>query len=89
VNAVMELGVPYNAGSSLTSLGTVSVSRRAVLHAVIAGPGHNVVLDRPGPWAINGCSFVVLASKSPLYDIQLYFRTNTYSHQGTGVSRRI
>ena len=49
VNAVMKLWVPYNAGSSLTSLGTVSVSRRALLHAVIAGPGRNMVLDRLGP----------------------------------------
>jgi hypothetical protein len=51
--------------------------------------GHTVVLDERGPWAINGCSFVVLGSESPLYDIQLNFRTNTYSSQATGVSRRI
>jgi len=59
------------------------------MQLIIAGSGHTVVLDKRGPWAINGCSVVVLGSKSSLYDIQLYFRNNTYSCQATGVSRRI
>ena len=41
------------------------------MQLVIAGPGRTVVVDKPGSWAINGCSFVVLGPKFPFYDIQL------------------
>ena len=39
------------------------------MQLVITGSGHTVVLDKRGPWAINGCSFVVLGSESPICDI--------------------
>jgi hypothetical protein len=35
VNAVMNLRVPYNAGSFLTSVELDSISRRTLLHGVI------------------------------------------------------